>query len=119
MDNISYAKLNNLRISPRKVMLVASALRNKSYLSAKRILKFADKKAALPLLKLLESAYVNGKNKGFKESAVYVKEVLVGPGATLKRGRFVSRGGHHKILKRTANITIKLEKKEEGGKNGE
>lgn len=103
------AKLNNLRMSPRKVMLVARVLRNQNYISAKRILKFAEKKAAGPLLKLLESAKTNAKTKGLKEETIYIKELLIGPGTTLKRGRFVSRGGHHKIMKRTTNVTMKLE----------
>ncbi|MFH1565979.1 MAG: uL22 family ribosomal protein [bacterium] len=107
-NNIAVAKLNKLRMSPRKVMLVAAALRNLDYVSAKRVLKFADKAAAVPLLKLLESVKENAKNKDLKEEGLFIKEVLVGPGATLKRGRFVSRGGHHKIMKRTTNITIKL-----------
>lgn len=106
--NTVTAKLNNLRISPRKVAVVADALRNKDYISAKRILKFAEKKSAIPLLKLLESARVNAKSKGLKEETVYIKEVLLGPGTILKRGRFVSRGGHHKIMKRTTNVVITL-----------
>jgi len=102
------AKLNNLRMSPRKVMLVAKAVRRQDYVSARRILKFAEKLAAEPLLKLLESAKASAKREGLKEDTLVVSEVLVGSGTTLKRGRFASRGGYHRILKRTSNITIKL-----------
>ena len=107
-SKIVIVKLNKLRISPRKVSVVADALRNKDYISAKRVLKFAEKKAAQPLLKLLESARANAKNQGLNEDTLSVDSLLIGPGAVLKRGRFVSRGGHHKIMKRTTNITLQL-----------
>lgn len=114
--NTVTAKLNNLRISPRKVQLIIREIAGKDAATAKRILKFAEKRSAKPLLKLLDSAVSNAKNKDMSTSKLKVREVLLGPSATLKRGRFVSRGSYHRIMKRTSNIKITLVSQVESGK---
>ncbi len=120
--NTVTAKLNNLRISPRKVQLVVREIAGKDAATAKRILRFAEKRSAKPLLKLLDSAVSNAKNRDMDGSKLKVKEVLLGSGATLKRGRFVSRGSYHRIMKRTSNIkmtlTFEVESGEKEEKNG-
>jgi len=55
------AKLNNLKISARKVRLAADLIRKKPVIEAEAILRFTPKKASLPLLKLLRSAVANAK----------------------------------------------------------
>lgn len=76
------------------------------------ILKFTPKKGARLLKKLLESAIANAENN-FKQNKneLYIKEIIVTEGPTLKRSMPISRGRTHPILKRTAHITIKLEAK--------
>jgi len=55
-------KLQNLKITARKVRLVANLVRNKSVDEAEAILRFTSKKASLPMLKLLQSAKATVKN---------------------------------------------------------
>ena len=55
-------KLKHLKISPRKVRLVADMIRGKKIDEAQAILGFAVKKGADPILKLLNSAVANAKN---------------------------------------------------------
>ena len=105
--------LRQIRISPKKVNLVAALVRNKKVTDAVSILKFTPKKSALVLKKVIESAAANAENN-FKQNKddLYIKEIIVTEGTTLKRSIPVSRGRTHPILKRTAHITVKLEVKE-------
>ena len=56
------ASLNNLRMAPRKVRLVANLVKGKSAVEAKNQLRFLIKKPAPILLKILNSALANAKN---------------------------------------------------------
>jgi len=117
------AILSNIRIAPKKFNLVAALVRNKKAVDAIDILKFTPKKSARPLRKLIESAVANAENN-FKQKKVdlYIKEIIVNGGPTLKRNMPISRGRANPILKRTSNIIVKLDvlkgatKKEEPAK---
>ena len=103
------AILRNYRISPAKANLVAELVRGKKAIDAIDILKFTTKKAARPLMKLIESALANGVNN-FKQDRndLYIKEIIVNTGPTLKRSIPVSRGRSNPIMKRTTHMTVKL-----------
>src|SRR4030042_4457582 len=100
----------NLRVSPKKVRLIAYNLRGKNAESALESLRFVPRKAATPLYKVLKSAIANAKNNFKLEiDHLKIKELLVDEGKTMKRYRPVSRGAAHQILKRTTNIKVVLE----------
>ncbi len=103
------AYLTNYRQSPRKVRLVADAIRGKSTEQAKIVLRQVIKRAALPLEKLLDSAVANALNN-FKVSAdqLVVKTITVDKGPTLKRMRARAFGRGSRINKRTSQIAIEL-----------
>ena len=103
------AKLRQYRTSPKKVNLVACLVRTLPVTKAIDTLRFTPKKTAPVLKKLIESAIANAENN-FKQSkdTLYIKEILVSEGPTLKRSVPVSRGRVHPILKRTSNIIVKL-----------
>ena len=101
------AVLNNLRMSPRKVRLVARALKGKSVGAARAALAFMPKAAALPLKKLLESAVSNAGNTGGAEKLT-LADVRVDAGPTLKRHMPRARGSAFPIRKRTSKITLVL-----------
>ena len=105
------AQLNNYRQSPRKVRLVAGALRGKSVKDAKNRLDFITKRATGPLHKLLNSAIANAKNLGEETDNLFVKSITVNAGKILYRRRPVSRGSAHPIHKRTSHIKIVLSEK--------
>lgn len=110
---VASAQLNSHRESPRKVRLVADAIRGKSALEAKKILTFITKRASGPLHKLLNSAISNAKdnpkNSGISENSFFVKSITVDKGQTLFRRRPVAHGASHPIHKRTSHIKITLE----------
>jgi len=102
-------------MSPRKVRLVVDLARGMNVEQAKIQLKFLNKKAARPILKLLNSAVANAKNN-FKldEKNLYISEIFVNEGPTLKRWRARAMGRSAQIRKRTSNIKIGLEEKISG-----
>ncbi len=103
------AKLNNLRIAPRKVRLIADAIRGEQALKARSILNFSIKKGAEPLKKLLDSAISNAKNNfNLDDKELFISEIRVDEGAKLKRWRAISRGRANPIQKKTSHITLIL-----------
>lgn len=106
----AYSK--NLRISSKKLGIVAKNFKGKKAQDAYELLRFVPKKAAVPLAKTLKSAIANAeKNLGLNGKNLVIKEILVEQGPTLKRYRAGSRGMAHHILKRTSNLKVTLEEK--------
>ena len=104
------AKLNNLRIAPRKTRLVANLIRRKKVEEAQAILNFTVKKSAPSLFKLLNSAIANANNNFQLDSNnLYISEITVDEGRKNKRWRPRARGRAGKIEKKTSHITLILE----------
>jgi len=104
------AKLRHLRITPRKVRLVADLIRGKRAEEAQNILNFTIKKAASPILKLLRSAIANAKNSfQLDEANLYISKILVDEGQKYKRWRARARGSANQIQKKTSHVTIVLD----------
>lgn len=109
-DFLSTAKLNYLRIAPRKVRLVADLIRGKKVEDAQVVLNFTIKKATLPLLKLLKQAVANAKNSfQIDSSNLYISKIVVDEGPKLKRWRPRARGRAFKIQKKTSHIILTLD----------
>ncbi|OGI83761.1 50S ribosomal protein L22 [Candidatus Nomurabacteria bacterium RIFCSPLOWO2_01_FULL_36_10b] len=106
------AFLKNYRQQPRKVRLVADTIRGKSVTRALSELPFLPKHAASAIKKLLDSAVQNAEHnfKVTKEN-LYVKEISVNKGITLRRSMPMSRGRAFPIHKRTSRIEIILGQK--------
>ena len=106
------AKLQHLKITARKVRLVANLIRNKSVNEAEAILRFTPKKASLPMLKLLRSAMATVKNTYKADpSEYYLAKLTVDDGPMSERVFPRSRGRADKIQKRTSHITMVLDTK--------
>lgn len=106
-----------IRTSPRKLRLVADAVRSLTPSKALLYLKFIEKNAAEPLSKAIKAAVANAKtNFGLSADNLVFQTIDVQAGATIKRFRAVSRGQGHKILKRTSHINVVLKEKN-GPKN--
>ena len=98
-----------LRISSKKVNLVASLVRGMPAEDAMNFLRFTPKKSAKPLLETLKSAVANAEqNFKQKKADLYISKIVINEGATLKRARPVSRGRSHPIKKRTSHITVEV-----------
>ena len=107
------AIIKTIRISPKKLNLIASLVRNKDVQEAMDILKFTQKKGALPLGKAIKSAVANAENNfKQKKETLYIKEIIVNKGPTYKRSVPISRGRVHPILKRNAHLTVTIGVKE-------
>ena len=104
--------LKNYRQSPRKVRLVADAVRGKKVEVALRDLAFITKRATDPIAKLIESAVANAKNNfNANVENLFVKEIQVNKGITLKRIMPRARGSAARINKRSSHVSITLEEK--------
>lgn len=103
------AKLNNLRIAPRKIRIIADVIRDKKVEEARDILNFSIKKGSLPLLKLLNSALSNASSAyGLDSNNLYISKITVDEGRKLKRWRPRARGSAARIEKKTSSITLVL-----------
>ena len=96
-------------MSPRKVRLVADAVKNKNVQIADVKLSFMPKKAARTIRTLIRSAVSNAvNNEGMNAENLMVKSIQVNQGMTLKRWRARARGAAFPINKRTSNISVEL-----------
>ena len=107
-----FAHVKFVRMSPRKVKLVADMIRGKDVKTAAANLSQTSKAACEPMLKLLNSAVANAEhNNQLNAENLYVSTVIANPGPILKRGRIASRRGFVRINKRTTHITIGVSEK--------
>jgi large subunit ribosomal protein L22 len=103
------AKYKSARISAQKARLVADQIRGLGISRALDILSFSNKKAALLVRKVLDSAIANAEhNEGADIDELKVSSIYVDEGATLKRMHARARGRGARILKRTCHITVKV-----------
>ena len=101
------AKLMGVRLSPQKAKLVVDLVRGKSVSEALDILAFTNKSSAPVVAKLVKSAAANAvNNQKMDEASLYIKEIWVGPGKTLKRFMPRAKGSASRILKRTSHINV-------------
>ena len=108
------AKLNRIRMSPRKVRLVIDVIRGLDIEKAQEQLQFISKAAAQPILKLLNSALANAENNfQMSPAKLRIADIFADQGHTLKRFRPQSRGRISPILKRSSNITVSVTEEEE------
>lgn len=104
------ARLNYLRIAPRKTRLVAGLIRGVSALRAEQELEHGAKRSALPLLKLLRSASANAEHAyQLSKDQLYVKSITVNPGPVFTRRRPRAFGRAAPIRKRTSHVVLVLE----------
>jgi large subunit ribosomal protein L22 len=107
---MAVAKLKNYRQSPRKVRLVADFIRGKKAQKALDELKFVNKRVSEAIQKLLKSAIANAvQNDKLDVDSLRISEIRIDDGVTLKRIRARARGRAARILKRTSNISLKVE----------
>lgn len=103
------ANLNNLRMSAQKTRLVADVVRKMPATDALDQLKFVNKAAAKPLAVLINSAIANAENTyGLKRDNLFIKEIKVDEGFTLKRWFPRAHGSAGAIRKRGCHVTLKL-----------
>jgi large subunit ribosomal protein L22 len=110
------AKLKSVPMSARKMRMVVDLIRGKKAEDALNILKFNKREASTWLEKLLLSAIANWEyktdmTKSADEFELYVKEVFVDEGPSLKRFRPAPHGRAHPFKRRTNHTTIIVDNK--------
>ncbi len=109
---IAKAEAKYVRISSRKVAIVANLIRGKKVDEALAILEYTPKAGTEVLTKLLKSAIANAENNnGMDYNKLYIAEIYSNQGPTLKRIRPAAKGSAVRIRKRTSNTTIILKEK--------
>lgn len=110
------ATLRNYRQSPRKVRLVADAIRGKSAEEALLILGAMPKRATGALVKVLSSAVANAKENFHKGADdLMITEVRIDKGITMKRWMPRAFGRAAPIHKHTSHISLTLTERQAKG----
>jgi len=114
-DKEAAAKLKALRVSPRKLGLVAQSVVGLPVEQALVQLQFSTKRIAQDVRKLLLSAVANAENNHALDiDRLYVAEARVGKAFVMKRFSARARGRSARILKPFSHLEIIVrEKKEE------
>ena len=109
------ATIKYLKIGPKKLRELISAVKNLSCKEAILQLKFTQKSGSKLLSSAIESAMANSKaNLKTEGENLFVKNVEVNEGPKFKRFRAVSQGSAHSYVKRTSHIKVTLEEIKNG-----
>ena len=107
MNVVATAKY--VRQSPRKVRLVADAVRSLPPVEAMNALSLMNARAAAVVQDVLKSAVANATNNfQLAEGDLRIATLEVGEGPTLKRMRAASKGRGVSIMKRTSHVRVVL-----------
>ena len=111
-NNLALAKDNTIRVSSRKLNIVAQSIVNMKVNKAVNQLKFNKKRISNNVLKVLNAAIANAENnKQLDIDNLFIKEAFVGKSITMKRWRPRAKGRATAILKPFSRLTIILEEK--------
>jgi len=107
----------HLRRSPRKVRLVANAVRGMQVDRALKKLNFIKNASSPEVAKVIKSAAANIRDKFEEErldnDLLFIKEIRVDEGVTLKRIQPAAMGRAHRINKRSCHITVVVARQDE------
>lgn len=116
-----WVSLKNHSSSPRKIRLIANIIKGNSIDKALSNLKYIKNHASVAVSKLLLSGISNwqlkNKNYDIEDYNLYVKNIMVNNGKTLKRFRAAPQGRGHKIKKRFNHLIINISNKNNVVKN--
>ena len=110
----SFAKLQNVPSSPRKMRYVVDLVRGMEVNRALGTLKFCAKAASADVERLLRSAISNWEQKNERKAEdgeLFISKIYVNEGATLKRMRPAPQGRGYRIRKRSNHVTLFVDTK--------
>lgn len=106
------ASVRAIRVSHRKLSLVAGLIRGMKADKALEQLTFLRKKVAIEVKSCLNSAIANAENNNNLDiDSLYIAEVLVGKAISMKRMMPRARGRGSRIIKQFSRLTILLEER--------
>ena len=101
------AVAKGVRLSPRKVQVVAALVRGRTVEDALTILEHTPRRSALAVSKVIASAKANADhNHGFKPASLQIVEISVTHGPRLKRYRPAAHGRALPFQRRTSHIRV-------------
>lgn len=110
MEIIAISK--SVRVAPRKVRLVADAIRKLSVEDALKALSVLKNRGGQPLEKTLKSAIANAlKNNNLEQAALKIKAIEVGEAPAYKRYHPSTRGRVHPYKRKGSHVKVILEPK--------
>jgi len=113
-ENEARAVARMLRVSPRKLNLVAAAIRGLDAQPALAQLTFNKRRIAGDVKKVLQSAIANAENNHQLDvDRLYVAEAYVGRSFVMKRFHARARGRAAKVVKPWSNLTVVVREREE------
>lgn len=96
-----------VRMSPRKVGVVASLVRGRSVADALTILEHTPRRSADPVARVIKSARANAEhNHNYKPDTLQIVEITVTPGQRLKRYRPAAYGRALPFERKTSHIRV-------------
>jgi large subunit ribosomal protein L22 len=105
MSVIAIAK--GVRMSPRKVGVVAALVRGRTVADALVILEHVPRRSALQVKKTIQSAQANADhNHNLKPDTLKIVEISVTPGPRMKRFRPAAHGRALPFQRRTSHIRV-------------
>jgi large subunit ribosomal protein L22 len=108
MKNEFRATQKYLLESPRKLRLVVGIIKKMKPMEAIEKLPFVQKRAGADLAKVIKAAMANARTQGASDTDLVFKEIQIGEGPRLKRGRAASRGRYHPYKRRMSHIRVVL-----------
>ncbi len=106
----AYAIARHVRMSPQKVRRVVDMVRGMSVTNALDTLRFAPQAASEPVYKVIASAVANAEStENLRGNDLYVSQLFVDEGVTMRRIRARAKGSASRILKRASHITAVVE----------
>lgn len=103
------ASAKSVRISPRKVGVVAALVRGRTVADAITILEHTPRRSAMPVKKLIESARANALNNyNLVEDSLKLKSISVTPGPRLKRYKPAAHGRALPFEKKSSHIYVEV-----------
>ena len=98
-----------MRVAPMKVRRVIDLIRGKNVPASIAILTQLNKPTKEGVVKVLQSAVSNAKQKGLREDQLYISKITADQGPHWKRFRAASFGRATPILKRTTHLRVELD----------
>lgn len=96
-----------VRMSPRKIGVVAALVRGRTVADALTILENTPRRAATPVRKTIQSARANADNNhNFKPDTLTIAEISVSPGPRIKRFRPAAHGRALPFQRKTSHIRV-------------
>ncbi len=104
------ASAKGVRMSPRKVAVVADLVRGRSVEDAITILSHTPRRSAMAVRKVIESARANANhNHNYKPDTLQITEIRVSTGPSIKRYRPASHGRALPFLRRSSHIYVEVD----------